>query len=140
MDTTSTGTRKRITKWAIGARIAPGIPHVPGIGITPHNIPIFVVSDILMDPVFGEILQEFSIEQGVIDTQMEPELGESGNRGLENARIWGVVNKGSALVRGGFFREVCEVGIDVNGKCMRWCKHERYLCKELVPVKYFSGK
>jgi len=42
------------------------------IGITPHNFLIFVVSDILMDPVFGEILQEFSIEQGVIDTKTEP--------------------------------------------------------------------
>ncbi|MCJ7741302.1 MAG: hypothetical protein MUO95_01275 [Methanoregula sp.] len=51
MDTTSTGTRKRITKWAIGARIAPGIPHVPGIGIDPHTIRILVVSDILMDPM-----------------------------------------------------------------------------------------
>ena len=48
---------------ANGARISPEIPHVPGIGITPYNILIIVVSDILMDPVFGEILQEFSIEQ-----------------------------------------------------------------------------
>ena len=72
MDTTSTGTQKRITKLAIRARIAPGIPHVLGIGITPHNFLILVVSDILMDPVFGEILQEFSIEQGVIDTKTEP--------------------------------------------------------------------
>ena len=63
--------QKQINRWAIGARIAPGIPHVLGIGITPHNIPIFVVSDILMDPVFGEILQEFSIEQEVIDTKKE---------------------------------------------------------------------
>jgi len=45
-----------------------------------------MVSDIFMDPVFGEIFQEFSIEQGVIDTQKEPELDLSGNRGLENAR------------------------------------------------------
>jgi len=59
-------------KKAIGALIAPGIPHLPGIGINPHTIRILVVSDILMDPVFGEILQEFSIEQGVIDTQTEP--------------------------------------------------------------------
>ena len=85
-----------MTTLAIDACIAPGIPHVLGIGITPHNIPILVESDILLDPVFWEILQEFSIEQGVIDTQTEPELGESGNRGLKNARIRGVVNLGSA--------------------------------------------
>jgi len=39
-----------------------------------------------MDPVFGEIFQEFSIELAVIDTEKEPELGGSGNLGLENAR------------------------------------------------------
>jgi len=37
-----------------------------------------MVSDILMDPVFGEIFQEFSIEQAVIDTKTEPELGAAG--------------------------------------------------------------
>jgi len=52
------------------------------IGINPHNITILVVSDMLMDPVFVEILQEFSIEQGVIDTKKEPEFGESGNQEL----------------------------------------------------------
>lgn len=40
---------------------------------------------------------EFSIEQGVIYSQIEPKLGEYGNRGLENARIRGVVNLGSAM-------------------------------------------
>jgi hypothetical protein len=105
VDITSTGTQKRTTKLAIGARIAPEIPHVPGIGINPHNIPILMVSDLLMDPVVGEIFQEFSIEQGVIDTQKEPELGLSGNRGLENAQIRSVVNLGSAMVQGGFFKE-----------------------------------
>ena len=38
----------------------------------------------------------FSIGQGVIYTQTEPPLGESGNRGMENARIRDVVNLGSA--------------------------------------------
>jgi len=42
-----------------------------GISISPHNL-ILVVSDLFMDLVFGEILQEFSIEQRVIDTQTEP--------------------------------------------------------------------
>jgi hypothetical protein len=110
VDTTSTGTQKRITKLAIGALIAPEIPHVPGIGINPHNIPILMVSDILMDPVFGEIFQEFSIEQGFIDTQKEPELGLYGNRGLENARIRGVGNLGTAMVRGGFFNKGAKGG------------------------------
>jgi len=63
-----------------------------------------MVSDILMDPVFGEIFQEFSIEQVVIDTEKEPELGGSGNRRLENAGIRSVVNLGLAKVRGVFFR------------------------------------
>ena len=57
-----------------------------------------MVSEILMDPVFGEIFQEFSIEQVVIDTNKEPELGGSGNLGLKNARIRGVVNLGPAMV------------------------------------------
>jgi len=83
------------------------------IGINPHNITILVVSDMLMDPVFVEILQEFSIGQGVIDTKKEPELGESGNRELENARIRGVVNLRSAMVWGGFFF----VGCDGVGTC-----------------------
>jgi hypothetical protein len=38
LDTVSTGTQKRTTKLAIGALIAPEIPHVPGIGISPYNI------------------------------------------------------------------------------------------------------
>jgi hypothetical protein len=42
---------KRITKWANGARIVPGIPHLLGIGINTHTIRILVVSDILMDPM-----------------------------------------------------------------------------------------
>jgi hypothetical protein len=33
-----------------------------------------MVSDIFIDPVLGEISQEFSIEQVVIDTKNEPEL------------------------------------------------------------------
>ena len=45
-----------------------------------------MVSDIFIDPVLGEISQEFSIELAVIDTKKEPELGGSGNLGLENAR------------------------------------------------------
>jgi len=45
-----------------------------------------------------QILPEFSIDQGVICTQTEPELGESGILGLENARIWGAVNLGSARI------------------------------------------
>ena len=64
-----------------------------------------MVSDILMDPVFGEIFQEFSIEQVVIDTEKEPELGGSGNRRLENAGIRSVVNLGPAKVRSGFLKE-----------------------------------
>jgi hypothetical protein len=64
-----------------------------------------MVSDIFIDPVFGEISQVFSIEQGVVDTKNEPELGESRNRGLENAGIRSVVNLGPAMVRGGFFKE-----------------------------------
>jgi hypothetical protein len=55
-----------------------------------------------MDPVFGEIFQEFSIELAVIDTEKEPELGGSGNRRLENAGIRSVVNLGPAKVRSGF--------------------------------------
>ena len=50
MDINSTGSRKPVRKKAIGTRIAPGIPHVPGIGITPHTIRILVVSDILYGP------------------------------------------------------------------------------------------
>jgi hypothetical protein len=50
----------------------------------------------LLTPSNGINSQEFSIEQGVIYTQTEPELGESGILGLENARIRGVVNLGSA--------------------------------------------
>jgi hypothetical protein len=57
-----------------------------------------------MDPVLGELFQEFSIEQVVIDTKKEPELGGSGNLRLENAGIRSVVNLGPAMVRGGFFR------------------------------------
>jgi hypothetical protein len=98
VDITSSGTQKRTTKLAIGALIAPEIPHIPGIGINPYNILILMVSEILMDPVFGEIFQEFSIEQVVIDTNKEPELGGSGNLGLKNARIRGVVNLGPAMV------------------------------------------
>jgi len=58
-----------------------------------------------MDPVFGEIFQEFSIELAVIDTEKEPELGGSGNRRLENAGIRSVVNLGPAKVRSGFLKE-----------------------------------
>ena len=58
-----------------------------------------------MDPVLGELFQEFSIEQVVIDTKKEPELGGSGNRRLENAGIRSVVNLGPAIVRGDFFNE-----------------------------------
>ena len=72
VDTISPGTQKRTTKLAIGALIAPEIPHVPGIGINPYNILILMVSDILMDPVFGELFQEFSIGQADIDTKTEP--------------------------------------------------------------------
>jgi hypothetical protein len=50
-----------------------------------------------------QIIQEFSIEQGVIYPKTEPELGESGNQGLENARIRRGVNLGSAMVWGGLF-------------------------------------
>jgi len=83
VDITSTGTQKRITKLAIGALIAPEIPHVPGIGINPHNIPILMVSDILMDPVFGEIFREFSIEQVVIDTKKGQKWADLGIGGLK---------------------------------------------------------
>ena len=119
MDTTSTGTRKQITKWSIGAPIAPGIPRVRGIGIIPHTIRIPVVSDILMDPCDGKNPKEFSIGRGVIDTQTEPELGEYGNRRLENARIRGVVNLVSAGIGGGFYRRERGVGIEANGKLVR---------------------
>ena len=67
-----------------------------------HTIRILVVSDILMDTREGINSKEFSIEQGVIYTQTEPELGEYGDRRLENARIRGVVNLGLARVGGGF--------------------------------------
>jgi hypothetical protein len=62
---------------------------------------------------------EFSIGQGVIDTPTESELGEYGNRRLENARIRGVVNLVSAGVWGGFYRRERGVGIEANGKLVR---------------------
>jgi len=37
VDTISTKTRKPDPELANGARIAPGIPHVPGIGIRPYH-------------------------------------------------------------------------------------------------------
>lgn len=46
-------------KTAIGGRIAPGIPRVPGIGITPLNIRIPGVSDGFMDPGCGQMLNVF---------------------------------------------------------------------------------
>jgi hypothetical protein len=64
-----------------------------------------MVSDIFIDPVLGDISQEFSIELAVIDTKKEPELGGSGNRRLENAGIRSVVNLGPAMVRSGFLKE-----------------------------------
>ena len=45
-----------------------------------------------------QILPEFSIGHEVIYPKTEPELGESGILGLENARIWGAVNLGSARI------------------------------------------
>jgi hypothetical protein len=51
-----------------------------------------------------QIIQEFSIEQGVIYPKTEPELGEYGNRGLENARIRRGVNLGSVMSGVGFLR------------------------------------
>ena len=44
-----------------------------------------------MNPVFEEILQIISIEWMVINTPMEPQLGEPGNQGLKYARIRGIV-------------------------------------------------
>jgi len=64
-----------------------------------------MVSDILMDPVFGELFQELSIGQVVIDTKKEPELGGSGNWGLKNAGSPGLMKLGSTMVRGGFLME-----------------------------------
>ena len=72
MDTTSTGTRKQITKWAIGARIAPGIPRVLGIGIIPHTIRILVVSDILMDPCEGKNSRSFRSDRGLSTPKRSP--------------------------------------------------------------------
>jgi hypothetical protein len=87
---------------------------VPG---SPLTIRILVVSDILYGPPCECInSKEFSIGQEVICTQTEPELGESGNRGLENARIQGVMNLGSAMVWGGFLMGERGVGIEANGK------------------------
>jgi len=73
----------------------------------------------LWTPCEGKNPKEFSIGQGVIDTQTESELGEYGNRRLENARIRGVVNLVSAGVWGGFYRSERGVGIEANGKLVR---------------------
>jgi hypothetical protein len=42
-----------------------------------------MVSDNLMDPVFGEIFQEFSIEQVVIDTKKGQNWADLGIGGLK---------------------------------------------------------
>jgi hypothetical protein len=75
----------------------------------------------LWTPCEGKNSKEFSIGQGVIDPQKDPQLGESGNRGLENARIRGVVNLESAMVWVGFYMREQGVGIEVNGKRVRGC-------------------
>jgi hypothetical protein len=50
VDTPSKKLEKLTRKNAIGARIEPGIPHVPGIGITPHKNRISGRSDVLRTP------------------------------------------------------------------------------------------
>jgi hypothetical protein len=93
----------------------------------------------------GEIFQEFSIEQLVIDTKKEPKLGGSGNLGLENARIRGVVNLGPAMVRGGFLKEgvmggdgserqtsamvlekKCDIIYSYTGSQVEWLRRNKY--------------
>jgi hypothetical protein len=98
VDINSTGSRKPVRKKAIGTRIAPGIPHVPGIGINSPYPDSGGIRHSLWTPCEGINSKEFSIGQGVIYTQTEPELGESVILGLKNARIRGVVNLGSAMV------------------------------------------
>ena len=119
VDIISTKTWKPDLKLANGARIAPGIPHVPGIGINSPYPDSGGIRHSLWTPCEGINSKEFSIGQGVIYTQTEPELGESVILGLKNARIRGVVNVGSAGVWGGFYRRERGVGIEANGKLVR---------------------
>jgi hypothetical protein len=48
-----------------------------------------------------QIVQEFSIKEGVVGTKTGLKLSDSGNRGLYCARIWGKVPSGFSLVLGG---------------------------------------
>jgi hypothetical protein len=62
VDTPSKKLEKLIRKNAIGARIEPGIPHVPGIGITPHKNRISGGSDVLRTPWSCKYSWGFTIE------------------------------------------------------------------------------
>ena len=90
-----------IRKKAIGAQIEPGMPHVPGIGISSYNTRIPKLSDTLSPRVRANTPGVFDQTDG-IDILTEPELRFPENLGREKARIRGVINLGSARVRGRF--------------------------------------
>jgi len=98
-----------------------------------------MVSDIFIDPVLGEISQEFSIEQVVIDTKNEPELGGSGNWGLENALIRGAVKLGSTMARGGFLKEGVIGGDGSERQTRATVLEKNVISSTVIPVRMSSG-
>ena len=98
-----------------------------------------MVSDILMDPVFGELFQEFSIGQVVIDTKTEPELGGSGNWGLKNAGSPGLMKLGSTMVRGGFLKEGVMGGDGSERQTRAMVLEKKVISSTVIPVRRSSG-
>jgi hypothetical protein len=54
----------------------------PVSGYSPKSLRTSALSDVLTDPLLLQILQEFSIKQGLVGTKKEPESGEFWNLGL----------------------------------------------------------